>query len=1236
MPFLFRAEAGSRRTGAYNSFAFTDADLPVNAVDVHSVPMSAADLRAAIAAATRASEASCVQALLADASLPSGLLHSAREVARALIEQLRANRSRAGGVDALMREFSLSSNEGVALMCLAEALLRIPDTATADALIRDKVSHGDWRAHLGRSRSVFVNAAAWGLMVTGSLVATHSDEGLGRSLTQLIARGGEPLIRKGVDLAMRLLGQQFVTGQTIDEALNHARSRLATGYRYTFDMLGEAALSAADADGYFAAYQSAIDAIGTSDADRGVETGCGISVKLSALHPRYCRAQRDRVMAELLPRLRQLCEQAQRYDLGLAIDAEESERLDLSLDLIEALAADLALYNWQGLGVVVQSYQKRASLTVDWLVDLARRSGRRLAVRLVKGAYWDSEIKRAQIEGQSDYPVFTRKVHSDVCYLACARRLLTAADVIYPQFATHNALTLATVREMARAAGVVRYEFQCLHGMGESLYDLVLGRDKLDVACRIYAPVGSHETLLAYLVRRLLENGSNSSFVNQILDPSVSVDDLLLDPVEHAKSGGGAPHPRIALPSALYAPDRRNSAGLDLNDEPTLRLLQARFAQAQRQAWQAMPLLASGAMTALQPRAIRNPADLEQVIGTAADAGHGEVEAAITAAQTFTTTFATTPAAARADFLQRAADALETHHAELMWLAVHEAGKTLPNALGEVREAVDFCRYYAQQLRVADFDGNGRPLGVVACISPWNFPLAIFVGQIAAALAAGNVVLAKPAEQTPLIAARAVQLLHQAGVPPTALQLLPGDGRVGAQLTADARIRGVLFTGSTEVATLIDRTLAARAVTEEVVLVAETGGVNAMVVDSSSLPEQVVVDALASSFDSAGQRCSALRVLCVQEDIAGRVLAMLNGALRELAIGDPTQIATDIGPVIDTEARERLEAHLAAMRRSQPCHAMPLPKNASRGNFVAPTVIEIDSLARLRGEVFGPVLHVLRYRRAELGRLIDEINATGYGLTFGVHSRIDETIDFVTARIRAGNLYVNRNMIGAVVGVQPFGGLGLSGTGPKAGGPMMLHRLRRAAQAPTLPVDANAVTPPALAALQQWALAGGRTALANYCTVLARDTPLKQSLALPGPTGEANTLRFIARGQVLCVAMDDDDLLPQLAAALATGNRVTLSAPDAQTLLAQLPEQVRRLATMASDATACDVALCVAARAAALRRALAARDGPRVRVVTPGDEKGGYPLDALVVEQTITVNTAAAGGNASLLTLDPA
>src|SRR5258706_2162707 len=840
------------------------------------------DLRAAIDAATRRAESACLHDLLPLAELDAAAAASARELATTLVVQLRASRTTAGGVDALRREFSLSSEEGVALMCLAEALLRIPDQATADALIRDKLARGNWRAHVGNSPSQFVKAAAWGLIVSGRLIATHSEEGLGAALARLLARGGEPLIRKGVDLALRLLGRKFVTGETIAEALARARQHEARGYRYSYDMLGEAALTDADARRYLGSYEAAIDAIGAAIAGRGVVAGPGISVKLSALHPRYTFAQRDRVLRELLPRLRHLCSLAQRHDIGLAIDAEESERLSLSLDLVDALLRDPQFASWRGLGVVVQAYQKRAPLVIDWLIDAARRARRHVMVRLVKGAYWDSEIKRAQIEGQSDYPVFTRKVHTDVSYLACARKLLAATDAVFAQLATHNALTLATVLQMARAvrAAPDAWEFQCLHGMGESLYDQVVGAAALDRPCRIYAPVGTHETLLAYLVRRLLENGANSSFVHRIVDPNVGLAELVADPVAATRATCGAPHPRVPLPAQMLGAARRNSQGLDLNDEATLRELAVAFAREDERPRAAGPLLACTPLNELRlvgaardARPVINPAP-GRVIGRVTDSSAADVEAALAAVQTFASSWAATTTAAGVALLERAADLFEANRAGLMALVQREAGKTLAGALGEVREAVDFLRYYAQQARKTASENEkqawGEALGPVACISPWNFPLAIFTGQVAAALAAGNVVLAKPAEQTPLIAVAAVRLLREAGVPVAALQLLPGDGGVGAMLTRDPRVRAVVFTGSTEVAALIDRALAARAGDEEIPLIAETGGCNAMIVDSSALAEQGVADIVSSAFDSAGQRCSALRVLCLQDDIAER------------------------------------------------------------------------------------------------------------------------------------------------------------------------------------------------------------------------------------------------------------------------------------------------------------------------------------------------------------------------------
>ncbi|SCX96292.1 trifunctional transcriptional regulator/proline dehydrogenase/L-glutamate gamma-semialdehyde dehydrogenase [Nitrosospira sp. Nsp13] len=1204
-------------------------------------------LRAAITDAYRHDEAQSVNDLAMQIDLPRASRYQVRERARKLVITVRDKRARASGVDALMNEFSLSSQEGIALMCLAEALLRIPDPETADRLIRDKISRGDWSSHLGKSPSLFVNAAAWGLLITGRLVSTHSEDGLASALTHLAAKGGEPLIRKGMDLAMRMLGQQFVAGETIQEALERSREHEARGYRYSYDMLGEAALTAADAGRYYASYEAAIQAIGGASAGGGIYVGPGISVKLSALHPRYMRAQRERVMAELLPRLKSLLLLAKRYDVGLDIDAEEADRLELSLDLLETLAFDPELAGWNGIGFVVQAYQKRCPFVIDWVIDLARRSGHRIMVRLVKGAYWDMEIKRTQVDGLEGYPVYTRKVHTDVAYLACAQRLLRAPDAVYPQFATHNAYTLSAVYQMAQDARVDDYEFQCLHGMGETLYDQVIGADQLAKPCRIYAPVGSHDTLLAYLVRRLLENGANSSFVNRILDENVSVDELIADPVVQIEHEGSMPHPAIPLPRDLYGSGRRNSFGIDFSDEHAIAKLAAELTVLEGRDWLAMPMLASGDRTAGERLPIFNPADHIDRIGAVIEASEGDIEAALAAALAFAPEWQAVPLEFRATLLECAGDALEMRRAELIGLAVREAGKSLPNALAEVREAVDSCRYYAQQMR-SQFANGSQPeaLGPVVCISPWNFPLAIFVGQVSAALAAGNPVLAKPAEQTPLIAATAVRLLHEAGIPRAALQFLPGRGEtVGARLTGDSRVCGVIFTGSTEVAQVIHGTLARRSRDEEIPLIAETGGQNAMVVDSSALPAQVVQDVLVSAFDSAGQRCSSLRVLCLQEDIAGRVLEMLKGAMQELALGDPGRLATDVGPVIDADAQRTLLDHIEKMRGAG--HAvfqLPLPPVCVNGTFVPPTLIEIGDISQLEREVFGPVLHVVRFARDRLDELVSCINATGYGLTFGVHSRIDETIDFVAARVHAGNIYVNRNMIGAVVGVQPFGGEGKSGTGPKAGGPLYLHRLLRQASMSLARMGSvrkkgEQGEPGALAALQVligWARQTGRSAFAQRCTDYAVRTPLMHYIPLPGPTGESNTLMFTPRGEVACIANDETALLEQIAAVLATGNRALLAdGPMPRALIDTLPptvcEQLRVERGWMHEAIAAVLYAGPADDAYRLRCELAARDGPRVPLIaTDGHD---FPLYRLATERVVSVNMTAAGGNASLMML---
>jgi RHH-type proline utilization regulon transcriptional repressor/proline dehydrogenase/delta 1-pyrroline-5-carboxylate dehydrogenase len=1194
-------------------------------------------LRAKITEAYRAAEELAVPPLLEAASLPEPAAREARQVARRLAEAVRAKSSRRG-VEALIQEYTLSTQEGVALMCLAEALLRIPDQPTRDALIRDKIGGGDWRSHRGHSPSMFVNAATWGLLLTGRLTSPSGEAGLSAALGRLARRGGEPLIRAAADTAMRMLGEHFVSGQTIAEALANSRHAEARGFRHSFDMLGEAAMTAHDADHHYSAYEEAILAIGRSGGGRGVYEGPGISIKLSALHPRYSRAQRERVMTELLQRLRTLARRASGYAIGLNIDAEEADRLELSLDLLEALCFDPTLAGWDGLGFVVQAYQKRAPSVVDFLIDLARRSGRRLMVRLVKGAYWDTEIKRAQVDGLEGFPVYTRKAHTDLCYIACARKLLAAPSAVFPQFATHNAQTLATIHALAGPAfHVGQYEFQCLQGMGEPLYEEVIGGGKLDRPCRIYAPVGTHDTLLAYLVRRLLENGANTSFVNRIGDPDVSIEALIADPVEQVRNSrpAGAPHPAIPLPRDLFGSERPNSAGLDLSNEQRLASLSATLLAEAERPVHAAPLLVGKTNAASGPaREVRNPADQRDLIGHVVDATPDQVAAALAHAVAAAPAWAATPPALRAACLMRAADLMEERMGALLGLIVREAGKSFPNAIAEVREAVDFLRYYASQARAHFGNQTHRPLGPVASISPWNFPLAIFTGQAAAALAAGNPVLAKPAEETPLIAMRAVEILREAGVPPGVVQLLPGDGEIGAALVADPRVCGVVFTGSNAAAKSIQRELATRLGPDgkPVPLIAETGGQNALIVDSSALPEQVVGDVLASAFDSAGQRCSALRLLCLQDDIADRVLGMLQGAMAELTVGNPDRLSIDVGPVISADAQRGIEAHVSRMHgEGRPVHARPLPAECGLGSFVAPTLIEIERVAELTGEVFGPVLHVVRYRRDDLDRLIAAINATGYALTFGVHSRIEETVTYVTERIEAGNIYVNRNLIGAVVGVQPFGGHGLSGTGPKAGGPLYLLRLLA-----SHPGGVCTGEPPAAARLwEQWLRASGRSDEAEWMARCIAETPFGYASELPGPAGERNTYTLGGRGAVLCLAASEAGVLRQIGAALATGNRalVASASATAASVLSELPPALRDWVgrTAAPAPAGCEVVLFEGSRDALLELAgaLAELPGP----IVPVHLTDGCPLERLVRERSVSNNTTAAGGNASLMVI---
>ncbi len=1040
-------------------------------------PAAPTPARARITAAWLRDETEAVNDLLVQASLPPTEREQVIDVAAGLVTRVRARAKDQSAVESFMRQYDLSSEEGVLLMCVAEALLRIPDKATADKLIRDKLGDADWKRHLGKSESLFVNASTWGLMLTGRLVNLAEDtrHDFTGALKRLVGRAGEPAVRLAVRQAMRIMGHQFVMGQTIGEALDRCAKKEYAVYRYSYDMLGESALTSETAERYQQDYRNAIAAIGGRGPFANHTDAPSISVKLSALHPRYEVAKRELARRDLTAKLLELSQLAMKHGIALSVDAEEAERLELSLDIIGEVFAHPSLQGWNGLGIVVQAYSKRTPFVIDWLVETARAAGRRWYVRLVKGAYWDAEIKRAQEQGLAGYPLYTRKPNTDVSYLACARKLFDAgSELIYPQFATHNAHTIAAVHHIARARP---FEFQRLHGMGTDLYAEVIGVQNLNVPCRVYAPVGTHEDLLPYLVRRLLENGANTSFVNRVVDESLPVRELVADPCETVRRFASIPHPRIPLPVNLYGENaaaaphstlvsRKNSMGVNFSNDNELKAL-AETVNAQSGPWNATPLV-PGASTGGATVQVTNPADRRQTVGSYVAADAAAVDRALANAVAAQPAWDRLPAASRAAILEHAAEQLEARRGEFIALCVREAGKSLPDAIAEIREAADFLRYYAAMARrlfgqPEQLPGptgesnqlflNGR--GVFVCISPWNFPLAIFLGQVSAALAAGNAVIAKPAEQTSLIGHAAVKLLHEAGVPAEVLQYLPGDGAtVGAALTKDPRVAGVAFTGSTETAWAINRALAARNA-PIAALIAETGGQNAMIADSSALPEQIVKDVIASAFQSAGQRCSAARVLFVQEDIADKVVSMLAGAMTELKVGDPGQLSTDVGPVIDEDARKILVEHAARMdKEAKKIGEVALDAAATgNGTFFAPRAYEIPSLATLTREVFGPVLHVIRWKGNELAQVVEQINATGYGLTLGIHSRIDDTVEFIQSRARVGNCYVNRNQIGAVVGVQPFGGEGLSGTGPKAGGP---HYLLRFAGERTLTINTTA------------------------------------------------------------------------------------------------------------------------------------------------------------------------------------
>ena len=1007
--------------------------------------------RTALRVAYRPDENEIVQERLAQAKLSGPQQGEAGAVARTLVKAVRGHK--AAGLDAFLQAYDLGSDEGIALMCLAEALLRIPDAETADDLIADKLSGPDWAEKMGDSRSTFVNAATFSLLLTGKVLEEANDksDSWRAALGRAVGRLGEPVIRTAVSQAMKILGRQFVFGRTIDEALKRAAPEQAKGWSHSFDMLGEAAKTHSDAARYARAYSDALDTIATQ-AKGGFRKAPGISVKLSALHPRYEWSHAEEAKAAILPVVRDLALKAAAADIHLTIDAEEADRLELSMDIIEELVADEALFKggWSGFGLALQAYSKRAVPLVDWVVELARKHQRKLMVRLVKGAYWDSEIKVAQVGGLPDYPVFTRKVATDVSYLACAKRMLAASDCIYSAFATHNANTIGAVKALA---GDTPFEFQRLHGMGEGLYEelakLEQGIGDTPTPVRIYAPVGSHKELLAYLVRRLLENGANSSFVNRIADEQVSLDELVRDPVAELNALKPKRNPKIVLPNEIFGADRRNSAGVDLSDPLVREPLLDQLRSLESRSWTAKPALGKG-----EGRPVTSPTDRRIEIGTVFEAGAADVDRMVRAGHAAQGQWDALGGEARARLLDRAADLYEEHSKEFFSLCIREAGKTLVDAILEVREAVDFLRFYASEARrqftrpltlpgptgeLNELRLHGR--GVFAAISPWNFPLAIFTGLVSAPLAAGNAMIAKPAGQTPLVAALAIELMHRAGIPKDVVQLAPGSGRVvGGALTAHPLLAGVVFTGSTETARMINRTLADRD-GPIIPFIAETGGQNAMIVDSSALPEQVTRDVISSAFQSAGQRCSALRVLFVQDDVADSMLDMIAGAMEALTVGDPGDVDTDVGPVIDDGARAALQAHLDELKSMGRLLAeIELPESTAHGYFLKPSMYEIKSLKELDREHFGPILHVVRWKSGELDKVIESINATGYGLTLGLQSRIDTTRQYVEAHARVGNLYVNRNQIGAVVESQPFGGEGLSGTGPKAGGPHYVAR----------------------------------------------------------------------------------------------------------------------------------------------------------------------------------------------------
>lgn len=1181
-----------------------------------------------------ADEATVVKTLVANAGISSDDRKRISARAAELVRNVRAH-STPTMMEKFLAQYGLTTKEGVALMCLAEALLRVPDKTTIDALIEDKVASGNWGEHRGQSKSSLINSSTWALLITGKLLAPVDPQGLATTLRSMVKRLGEPVVRAAVAQAMKEMGRQFVLGRDIQEAVKRAKKYEERGYTYSYDMLGEAARTGADALRYHRAYSKAIAALAPSCVHAEIRRNPGISVKLSALHARYEFGQKDRVMSELVPRALELAKQAKAANMGFNIDAEEADRLDLSLDVIEAVLSDPALAGWDGFGVVVQAFGKRATHVLDWLYALSSKLDRRIMVRLVKGAYWDAEIKRAQVMGLEDFPVFTRKVNSDVSYMACAKQLLGMTDRIYPQFATHNAHSVSAIIELAQGRDC--FEFQRLHGMGESLHDAVL--TKQGTRCRIYAPVGAHQDLLAYLVRRLLENGANSSFVNQIVDTRIKPEDIARDPFDAVEAMGDALSSKAILrPADLYGAERRNAKGWDITNPVEVAAIEAgrdRFKSCQ---WTGGPVLARESRGG-KVEEVRNPAKPSDLVGHVTQASSEDIEAAIDAAQSGFEIWSALPVEERSKRINRVADLFEEHVFELFALATREAGKSLLDGIAEIREAVDFARYYPNEaLRNQEF-GAGR--GVIACISPWNFPLAIFAGQVLAGLAAGNAVIAKPAGQTALIATRAVELMHEAGIPREAIQLLPGSGStVGAALTSDPRIAGVCFTGSTATAQHINKVMA-ESMAPDAPLVAETGGLNAMIVDSTALPEQVIRDVLASSFQSAGQRCSALRMLYVQKDIADHLLEMLFGAMDELRVGDPWLLSTDVGPVIDQNAKRGIEAHCEKFAaRGRVLKQLPVP---AEGLFVAPTVIKLEGIHELEEEIFGPVLHVATFEAKDLDQVVDQINAQGFGLTFGLHTRVDKRVERIVNRVKVGNIYVNRNQIGAIVGSQPFGGEGLSGTGPKAGGPQYVRRFMKSVTGESVATSAaETVTAEQLQTAisglngQEWSVARDRAARLQPtfgAVPAALDAAAEE---MPGPTGELNRLSCRPRGVVLCLGPDRDSALKQAGIALSQGNAVIVVAPGAKAALAAaqatgIPVQGLDglLQPAALETVSGFEAVVSNADETTLRKyrvALSRRDGALLPLLTEQDA-----AERFVIERHLCVDTTAAGGNASLI-----